>query len=123
MHFARCRSAVRFLLSRYLGIPAAEIRFEYQPNGKPEPAEQQSPRRLRFNVSHSAGLALIAASADHRLGIDIEKIRVDVDITTLERNDSSPIASAPAFGLCPIISACQPSSPAGRARSPSESDR
>jgi 4'-phosphopantetheinyl transferase len=83
LHFARCRSALRFLLSRYLGIPAAEIRFEYQPSGKPKLAAQQNPRRLRFNVSHSAGLALIAVSADHRLGIDIEKIRSDVDITTL----------------------------------------
>lgn len=83
LHFARCRSALRFLLSRYLGIPAAEIRFEYQPSGKPELAAQQNPRQLQFNVSHSAGLALIAVSAGHRLGIDIEKIRVDVDITTL----------------------------------------
>lgn len=83
LYFTRCRSALRFLVSRYLGIPAAEIRFEYQPSGKPELAAQQNPRRLRFNVAHSAGLALIAVSADHRLGIDIEKIRTDVDITTL----------------------------------------
>jgi 4'-phosphopantetheinyl transferase len=83
LHFARCRSALRFLLSRYVGISAAEIRFEYQPSGKPEVAAQQNPCRLRFNVSHSAGLALIAVSAGHRVGIDIEKIRADVDITTL----------------------------------------
>jgi 4'-phosphopantetheinyl transferase len=83
LHFARCRSTLRFLLSRYLGIPAAELRFEYQPSGKPELAAPQNPRQLQFNVSHSAGLALIAVSAGHRLGIDIEKIRVDVDITTL----------------------------------------
>jgi 4'-phosphopantetheinyl transferase len=46
-------------------------------------AARQNPCRLRFNVSHSAGLALIAVSAGHRVGIDIERIRPDVDITTL----------------------------------------
>lgn len=83
LHFARCRSALRFLLSRYLGIPAAEIRFENQPSGKPELAAQQNPRLLRFNVSHSAGLALIAVGVGQRIGVDIEKIRGDVDTTTL----------------------------------------
>lgn len=83
LHFARCRSALRFLLSRYLGLPPAEIRFEYQPSGKPELAAQQNPHRLQFNVSHSAGLALIAVTTGHRVGIDIEKIRADIDITAL----------------------------------------
>ena len=83
LHFTRCRSALRFVLSRYIRIPAAEIRFDYGPGGKPELAEQQNARQLRFNVSHSAGLALIAVSAEHRLGIDIEKTRADVDITSL----------------------------------------
>jgi len=84
LHFARCRSALRVLLSSYLGIPAADIRFEYQPSRKPELAVQQNPRRLRFNLSHSAGLAIIAVTADHRIGVDIEKIRADVDIAALE---------------------------------------
>jgi 4'-phosphopantetheinyl transferase len=73
---------VRFLLSRYLGIPAAEIRFECQPS-RSRNWLHNKPARLRFNLSHSAGLALIAVSADHRLGIDIEKIRADVYITAL----------------------------------------
>jgi 4'-phosphopantetheinyl transferase len=89
LHFARCRSSLRFLLSRYLEIPPAEIRFDYQPNGKPEVAAQQNPRRLRFNVSHSAGVALIAVNAARRIGIDIEKIRVDVDITALAEQSFS----------------------------------
>jgi 4'-phosphopantetheinyl transferase len=83
LHFARCRSALRDLLSRYLQVPAAEIRFEYQSTGKPEVSLEQNTRRLRFNVSHSAGLALIAVGAEHSLGVDIEKIRFDVDTSTL----------------------------------------
>jgi 4'-phosphopantetheinyl transferase len=80
LHFVRCRTALRFLLGWYLEIPALEIRLEYQTSGKLELAAKQNLWRLRFNVSHSADLALIAVSADHRLGVDIENIRADLDI-------------------------------------------
>ena len=83
LHFIRCRSALRLLLSWYLGIPAAEIRFKYQASGKPELVAEQNPHRLRFNVSHSAGLALIAVRAGYRVGIDVEKMRADVDTIIL----------------------------------------
>jgi 4'-phosphopantetheinyl transferase len=83
IHFTRCRSALRALLSEYLEIPAAEIRFEYLTSGKPQLAAEQNPSVLQFNVSHSANMALIAVGSEHRLGVDIEKIRGDVDITTL----------------------------------------
>jgi 4'-phosphopantetheinyl transferase len=83
LNFVRCRSALRFVLGRYLGIPAADLRFAYQPGGKPELTAQQNPHQLRFNVSHSAQLALIAVSAVHRLGIDIEKEDAGVDIAAL----------------------------------------
>jgi 4'-phosphopantetheinyl transferase len=83
LRYIRCRSALRFLLGRYLDIPAADLRFEYQPGGKPELAAQQNLLPLRFNVSHSAQLALIAVGAVHRLGIDIEQERTGVDIAAL----------------------------------------
>lgn len=82
-HFTRCRSALRGLLAGYLDIPAAEIRFEYLTSGKPQLAAEQNPRALQFNVSHSANMALIAVGSEHRLGVDIEKIRGDVDTTEL----------------------------------------
>ena len=83
IHFTQCRSALRNLLAGYLAIPAAEIRFEYLTSGKPQLAAGQNPRAVQFNVSHSANMALIAVGSEHRLGVDIEKIRGDVDTTTL----------------------------------------
>jgi len=83
IHFRRCRSALRGVLAGYLATPAAEIRFEYLASGKPQLAAEQNPRGLQFNVSHSANMALIAVGSEHRLGVDIEKIRADVDTTTL----------------------------------------
>jgi 4'-phosphopantetheinyl transferase len=83
INFIRCRSALRSLLAGYLAIPAAEIRFEYLTSGKPQLAAEQNPRALQFNVSHSASMALIAVGSEHRLGVDIEKVRGDVDTTSL----------------------------------------
>jgi len=83
VRFVKCRTALRSILSRYVRLPAAEIRFEYQTNGKPAITAVQNPGRLQFSVSHSAQLALIAVSADYRLGIDIEKIRTSADIAAL----------------------------------------
>jgi 4'-phosphopantetheinyl transferase len=83
LHFVRCRSALRRLIGEYLEIPAAEVCFRYLANGKPEVEANQNPRALQFNVSHSGELALIAFCARHRIGIDIEKVRQDVDTVSL----------------------------------------
>src|SRR5208282_3186571 len=83
IHFTRCRSALRGLLSGYLAIPAIDIRFEYLTSGKPQLEAHQNPWALQFNVSHSANMALIAVGSEHRLGVDIEKIRDDVDTNSL----------------------------------------
>jgi 4'-phosphopantetheinyl transferase len=83
IHFTQCRSALRGLLADYLSIPAAEIRFEYLTSGKPQLAAEQNPSALQFNVSHSSNMALIAVGSEHRLGVDIEKIRGDVDTAAL----------------------------------------
>jgi len=83
LHFSRCRSALRQVLSGYLQTPAAEVRFEYLAGGKPQLVTEQNPHSLQFNVAHSAGVALIAVGSESRLGVDIEKIRSDVDTASL----------------------------------------
>jgi 4'-phosphopantetheinyl transferase len=83
IHFTRCRSALRGLLAGYLAIAANEIRFEYLTSGKPQIAAEQNQQALQFNVSHSANMALIAVGTEHRIGVDIEKIRGDVDAMSL----------------------------------------
>ena len=51
--------------------------------GKPQLAAGQNPRALHFNVSHSNGIALIAVGSGEPLGVDIERIRKDVDTNSL----------------------------------------
>jgi 4'-phosphopantetheinyl transferase len=83
IHFTRCRSTLRHLLALYLTIPSAQIQFEYLAGGKPQLAPAQNPNALQFNVSHSGGMALIAIGSQHRLGVDIEKMRRDIDAEVL----------------------------------------
>jgi len=83
IHFARCRSALRFVLADYVSISAAEIQFEYLKGGKPQLAADQNPNAMQFNVSHSGNIALIAIGGGDRVGVDIEKIRGDVDAVAL----------------------------------------
>lgn len=83
IRFTRCRSALRGLLARYLAIPAPALRFDYLPQGKPQVAADQNPAGLQFNLSHSANLALIAVADGYQLGVDVEKIRSEVDTAAL----------------------------------------
>jgi 4'-phosphopantetheinyl transferase len=83
LQFCGCRSRLRRILSTYLGISPKDIRFEYGPTGKPGLAGDQNPFQLRFNVSHSVERALIAIGTTFPVGVDIEKIRREVDVDTL----------------------------------------
>jgi len=110
-HFVRCRSAVREILGRYLGIPAQDIRFSYEANGKPQVVEDQNPQQLRFNISHSSGLAVIAVASVRAIGVDVEKIRPDVEYLELaERffstNEYQALSAMPSNQLARAFFAC-----------------
>ena len=75
-HFVAARGALRDILCRYTGTPPERLRFTYDAYGKPALGEAAG-RRLRFNVSHSNGLALYAVTAGREVGIDIEFVRED----------------------------------------------
>jgi 4'-phosphopantetheinyl transferase len=74
-HFVAARSILRSILSRYLQRPAASIVFSYTPEGKPRLHPEDADFPIRFNLSHSNGLAVCAVSRDREIGIDVEKIR------------------------------------------------
>ena len=77
-HFVAARAILRDILSRYLGCDPLEIKLTSGSHDKPELAGPAR-RRPRFNLSHSAGVAIYAVALDREVGIDIERVRVDVD--------------------------------------------
>ena len=77
-HFVVARGLLRVLLGRYLGQDPPHLRFIYGPHGKPALATDTGGGALRFNVSHSHGLALYAITRGREVGVDVERIRPEV---------------------------------------------
>lgn len=79
--FITGRGLLRTILGRYLDLPPAALRFAHGPHGKPELTGVCS--ALRFNLSHSADLMLLAVTHARAVGIDLEQVRPDVPFQTL----------------------------------------
>jgi 4'-phosphopantetheinyl transferase len=73
--FMVARGLLRTILSYYLGVEPSQLQFCYGSHGKPALAEAFDESRIRFNLSHSQGLALYAVTRDREIGIDLEQIR------------------------------------------------
>ncbi len=74
--WARSRGLLRALLGRYLERDPRELRFALGSHGKPALAREETDAGdLRFNLSHSGGLALVAVTAGREVGVDIERAR------------------------------------------------
>ena len=72
-HFIVARGTLRELLGKYLHCPPNAVQFKTGRYGKLSLLEDH--HHLRFNLSHSHGLALYAFCRGRELGIDAEKIR------------------------------------------------
>jgi len=89
-HFIVGRGTLRKLLGHYLNEEPDSLRFHYGPFGKPALVEECDNAGLRFNISHSRGLALYAFSRDLELGIDLEFVREDFATDDIARRFFAP---------------------------------
>jgi 4'-phosphopantetheinyl transferase len=76
-HFTAGRGALRAILAGYLDLRPQEIRFIYTNYGKPLLTNANEP--LRFNLSHSHGLALLAVTLGREIGVDLEYVRDNLE--------------------------------------------
>jgi len=76
-HFIVARGLLRAILGRYLKLDPSQLQFRYTPHGKPFLDIETDRDELRFNVSHSHGIALYAITLKKELGVDVEWIRPD----------------------------------------------
>jgi 4'-phosphopantetheinyl transferase len=84
--FVVSRGFLREIIGQYTNAKPELLRFSYGPYGKPA-----LDGRLRFNMSHSHDLALIALTEDHELGVDVEYMRADFATADIARRFFSPL--------------------------------
>jgi len=77
--FISCRAQLRRILSRYVGQPPEALAIARGEFGKPYLSARSKPSSIRFNMSHSAGVALVAVANDREVGVDVESLDTDLD--------------------------------------------
>ena len=88
IRYAVARGTLRALLGRYLDADPASVAFRYGTHGKPR-IDARFGRRLRFNISHSEGRALLAFALGREVGVDLELVRPDVSCEAIARRSFS----------------------------------
>ena len=76
--FIVTRALLRILVGRYLRRDPNQVQFSYGTYGKPSLAGEGD-QALRFNLSHSQGLALYAFTRGRQIGVDVECVRENRD--------------------------------------------
>ncbi len=77
--------ALRDILRRYRSLVREPLQFVTLSHGKPKLAEEAGGRKLRFNLSHSQSVALVAVTAEREVGVDVEHVRELADWELIAR--------------------------------------
>lgn len=77
--FVAARSLLRQLLGHYVDSSPRDIQFDYAEQGKPYIRGSN----LRFNLSHSGGIALYAVTVDREVGVDLESSWTQIDLVSI----------------------------------------
>lgn len=75
--FIACRARLRILLAGYTAGSVENISLLTNAHGKLSLNGHGSSVSIRFNVSHSQDLAVLAFSLDREIGVDVEAVRTD----------------------------------------------
>jgi len=77
--FIAARGILRSILSRYTTNCPSALHFYYNHYGKPFLAPEFSTCRLNFNLSHSGSMVLYAITRHIGIGVDVERVRSNVE--------------------------------------------
>jgi 4'-phosphopantetheinyl transferase len=92
--FLVSHALVRQCLSRYEPVPPEAWAFALNAYGRPEVTGQAS-SRLRFNLSHTDGMAICAVALDMEVGADVEDtLRKGATVELVDRNFAPAEAAA-----------------------------
>lgn len=94
--FVVAHGALRAILGSYLGVLPKAVSLETGRYGKPALTSRfrDAGEDLQFNLSHSGSLALVAVTYGRKAGVDLERIRADVDYEALAARFFAPAEQA-----------------------------
>jgi 4'-phosphopantetheinyl transferase len=106
--FVASHAFLRLVLARYLQMGAQDVRFRIAAHAKPELEDGGD---VRFNLSHTDGAAVIAVARERAVGVDVERIRHNIEVSDLAERFFSPkevewLRSQPAFERIAAFFAC-----------------
>lgn len=73
------------ILARCTGRSAEAVRFTQNRYGRPELAPGVTDQPVRFNLSHTGGLAVCGVTLSHDIGVDVEHLERSVNFSIAER--------------------------------------
>lgn len=89
--YVLAHGGLRAVLSRYLGTDPDVVSLYCSEAGKPSlTRELRGQPAITFNMSHAHGRALIAVSKGQEVGVDLERIRSDVEVAKLSERYFAP---------------------------------
>lgn len=77
--FITVRSVLRRIIGNYTGKHPRELKFDFNQYGKPFLSQNSSKSTIKFNISHSHEVALIAVTQDFDIGVDVEYMHTNFD--------------------------------------------
>ena len=84
--YVLAHGGLRAVLSRYLGMDPDDIDLSHTVAGKPfVMGKLGGQTAIMFNMSHAHGRALIAVSKGQEVGVDLERVRSDLEVAKLSQ--------------------------------------
>jgi 4'-phosphopantetheinyl transferase len=101
--FVAAHGGLRHLLSSYTGLGASDLEFA-PGSGKPALGTPRARAEIRFNMSHSGSVVVVAVAAGREVGVDVERIGLPIDIGEIARRcfceaERTLLAGCAAYGM------------------------
>lgn len=92
---------LRAVLAEHTGADPRDFMFRTRAHGKPEIEAPREHGSLRFNLSHSRGLAAVAAAVEREVGVDVEQRSERLGLEDLAHSVLSPAGLAAFVAAAP----------------------
>ena len=88
--FTVTRASLRRILAQTIGTDPSCINIAHEQHGRPYLSNYGQADGIQFSVTHSFDQAMIAVTQGRQIGVDIERVRADIDHEGLSRRFFSP---------------------------------